>query len=129
MANEDFVIKKGELTRFSGFSRNIVIPDGVIKIGKLAFQLQGISSVVIPESVVEICDGAFNACEHLTSITTHCVGLSSFAPRHSVQARSALGLASVPFSHSKRKPKNKSFPFSAFRFPFFLYLCTKLELI
>ena len=48
------------------------------------------------------------------------------AARHSANkfALCARSAASVPFSHYKRKPKNKSFPFSAFRFPF---LCLSLR--
>ena len=47
-----------------------------------------------------------------------CAGFSSFAPRHSLQATSALGLSSVPFSTPSvnRKTKVFRFPLSVFRF-------------
>ncbi len=57
-----------------GFStpsiKSITIPEGVTKIGGLAFSVcQNLTSVSIPESVKEIEYGAFNHCSSLTNIS------------------------------------------------------------
>ena len=56
----------------------------------------------------------------------------AFLPCGSAKSASSLcsrSAASVPFSHCKRKPKNKSFPLSAFRFPFFTIFAKKKRLM
>lgn len=56
---------------------DIVIPDGVIKIGKEAFKDKtDIESVVLPESLEEIGDMAFSNCENITDIVLN-EGLNS----------------------------------------------------
>ena len=56
---------------------DIVIPDGVIKIGKEAFKDKtDIESVVLPESLEEIGDMAFSNCESITDIVLN-EGLNS----------------------------------------------------
>lgn len=48
---------------------NVIIPDGVIEIGKGAFYgCKNLKSIKIPDSVIEIGDGAFWGCENLTEI-------------------------------------------------------------
>ena len=54
---------------YSGYS-NVVVEDGVTRIGKYAFSgCSSLTSVTIPESVTEIGNWAFSNCSSLTSIT------------------------------------------------------------
>lgn len=48
---------------------NLIIPNGVTKIGKLAFVGFKIKSVKIPDSVTSIGYAAFSGCSELTSVT------------------------------------------------------------
>ena len=47
----------------------IVIPDGIVNIGKYAFSNQEITSLILPESVQSIGDWAFSDCELLPSVS------------------------------------------------------------
>lgn len=89
---QDFVIKKGVLTKYNGPGGDVVIPEGVKEIGNdafidcgglasvtipegvreigsYAFGESSIQSVTIPKSVRSIGHGAFSYCENLTSVT------------------------------------------------------------
>ena len=50
------------------FITSIVIPNGVMSIGKEAFYDSSLTSIVIPNSVMSIGEGAFSCCEFLASI-------------------------------------------------------------
>ena len=91
----DFVIRGGVLEKYNGASTEVVIPNGVIEIGQVAFAgCAGIRSVVIPNGVTRIgrpskeieifnssfygpeysteeddLNGAFAGCRNLVSIT------------------------------------------------------------
>lgn len=67
----DFEIdEEGTLTRYRGFDKNVVIPDGVKAIGEEAFENDTlIESVSIPNSVTYIGCEAFSDCTGLKSIT------------------------------------------------------------
>ena len=66
----DFVIENGVLKEFKGRQANVVIPDGVTKIGDYAFSCcSSLTSVTIPDSVTSIGNDAFFNCIGLTSIT------------------------------------------------------------
>ena len=66
---KDFVIRAGELIKYSGEKSDVVIPDSVTLIGKRVFKgCVGLRSVIIPDSVTTICEEAFKDCKGLTSI-------------------------------------------------------------
>ena len=68
--SNDFVItKRGILTKYKGPGGNVVIPEGVTKIGNMAFKgCTGLQSVAIPEGVRVINWRAFSGCTSLTSV-------------------------------------------------------------
>jgi hypothetical protein len=69
--NGDFEIEDGILVKYHGSSPDVVIPDGVTKIGKNAFRnCASLTSVDIPDSVTSIGYGAFYGCKSLISVTT-----------------------------------------------------------
>lgn len=66
----DFVIENGVLKRYKGRDEDVVIPEGVTKIGDDAFyNCISLESITIPDSVTSIGDSAFNGCTSLTSVT------------------------------------------------------------
>ncbi len=67
---KEFEIRNGVLKKYVGKGEDVVIPDGVTRIGDWAFEYNGsIMSATIPESVNSIGVCAFNDCENLTRIT------------------------------------------------------------
>jgi hypothetical protein len=67
---KDFYIKDGELLCYLGDSIDIVIPDGVQRIGDAAFiEHKNIKSVALPKTLTWIGQCAFAHCESLKSIT------------------------------------------------------------
>lgn len=85
-SNPDFEIRAGELVAYHGNAVDIIIPDGVKKIGgtdkpgargtRSCYTIQGafenctfLRSVTLPESVEEIGENAFRNCSSLTSIS------------------------------------------------------------
>lgn len=69
-SNQDFVIQNGILTQYNGPGGDVVIPEGVKKIGDWAFsRCKGLTSVIIPEGVMMIEDSAFFDCSGLTIVT------------------------------------------------------------
>ena len=69
-ASGDFVIdEEGTLTKYNGFDKNLVIPDGVKAIGDGVFEGYDIETVVIPEGVTSIEDEAFYKCDKLKSVS------------------------------------------------------------
>ena len=66
----DFIIKNSVLVEYRGTDTNIVIPEGVVKIGDEVFSgREDITGVVIPEGVTSIGKRAFYECLSLHNIT------------------------------------------------------------
>ena len=66
---EDFTVEKGTVLKYNGEMRDVVIPDGVTRIGHSAFHGKEIETVVIPEGVTEIGRHAFEKCRKLRKVT------------------------------------------------------------
>ena len=67
---KDFYIKDGELICYLGDSADIVIPDGVQRIGNGAFiENKNLRSVTLPKTLSWIGQSAFSKCDNLKSIT------------------------------------------------------------
>ena len=65
---KDFEIEDGVLKKYTGPGGDVVIPDGVTKIGIMAFYYRrDVNRVTIPKSVTRIEGGAFQACTCLYS--------------------------------------------------------------
>ena len=65
-----FQIENGVLKKYTGKDKDVVIPDGVTRIGNGAFEdCKSLTSVTIPDGVTKIDEYAFRGCENLTSIT------------------------------------------------------------
>lgn len=70
MASNDFIIESGVLKKYVGTGGDVVIPDGVTKIGAFAFDgCKDVTSVVISNSVTTIGKSAFSRCYGITSVT------------------------------------------------------------
>ena len=65
----EFVIHNNILEKYKGFEKNVVIPDGVLEIGREAFRLKSfIENVTVPDSVTIIDGYAFEGCRALENI-------------------------------------------------------------
>jgi hypothetical protein len=63
-------VHDGTVLKYTGEQKDLVIPDGVKKIGERAFEnCKSIVSLVIPEGVTDIGIGSFACCENLTAVT------------------------------------------------------------
>ena len=64
-----FVIEKGVLVAYTGNEKDVVIPEGVIKILAGVFQNNAyIRTLTLSSTVVEIEDGALSSCENLEEV-------------------------------------------------------------
>ena len=66
-----FVINdNGVLTKYTGEGGNVIVPDGVVAIGKKVFANNAdIKAVTIPESVTQVRASAFYGCDALAYVT------------------------------------------------------------
>ncbi len=63
-------MKNGELVKYTGTSRVARIPDGVVRVGRSAFdRLDSLKYVIIPASTELLGLGAFSGCSGLTTVT------------------------------------------------------------
>ena len=69
MSEKDFKIEGSVLVEYIGKAKEVIIPTGITRIGRIAFRSQqSIMRVVIPEGVVSIGKNAFAYCQQLTSV-------------------------------------------------------------
>lgn len=67
--SEFSITKSGVLKSYNGKDSSVVIPEGVKKIGSMAFYMNsGIKSVTIPGCVTEIGESAFSNCKALKKV-------------------------------------------------------------
>ena len=65
----DFFIHNGELIKYLGNDKNVVIPDGVVRIAPEAFkECESLVNIKIPDGVIGIGERAFCGCKSLTDI-------------------------------------------------------------
>ncbi|MGI6173880.1 MAG: leucine-rich repeat protein [Christensenellales bacterium] len=70
VAEDEFVIVGGVLTRYNGPGGNVRIPKGVTEIGESAFEDRiNLKTVTIPNGVTKIGKNAFKNCANLTRIS------------------------------------------------------------
>ena len=65
---KDFIIRDADLLDYVGVDTDVVIPDGVKRIGR-AFYKKNVTSVTMPGSVIMVCNAAFFECERLEKVT------------------------------------------------------------
>ena len=84
----DFVIENGVLKKYKGKEADVIVPDGVTRIGDWAFspgysKNEQLTSVSLPNGLREISKGAFSECRTLTTInlpdSLASIGESAFA--------------------------------------------------
>ena len=63
-----FTIENGVLLRYDGEEKEVIIPDGVTKIGHMAFFYKKIEKIFIPEGVTVIGEDAFRGCSELAGV-------------------------------------------------------------
>lgn len=69
---KEFVIKAGELVEYNGASVDVIVPEGVYKIGSAFREMKYLRSVTLPKSLREIGDYAFAGCANLERVvSTH----------------------------------------------------------
>ncbi len=66
--NKEFEIVGGVLKKYKGSATNVIIPNGVSKLGRSAFEGTMINKVVIPDSVAVIDERVFENCINLQEI-------------------------------------------------------------
>lgn len=66
--NNNFIIDNGNLIKYTGSEKKVIIPNNVEEINKNVFALQKIEEVVFSNSVTKIGDEAFYACKNLKKI-------------------------------------------------------------
>ncbi len=88
----DFWIVNGELKKYLGSNKKVVVPDGVVSIGKAFAENDNLQKVIVPRSVKKIGKQAFFKCVNLKEVElcdgleiidnmafTHCVRLTKIA--------------------------------------------------
>ena len=71
MSNQnDFEIVRGELVKYRGPGGDVVIPDSVTDIGRMAFEgCIGLRSVTLPAGLHSVGISAFRGCKNLSTVT------------------------------------------------------------
>ena len=137
-ASEDVDIQDGVLVKYKGPGGDVVIPDGVTRIGQNAFYYcQSLITVTIPSSVTIIEDDAFNLCTSLTKVTIPNsvteIGSAAFAKctsLTSVKIPSSVTAIGWSIFHSCSNLTNVTIPSSIAHIePYSFYKCSSLTSI
>ncbi len=67
-ADSEFTIKGTTLVKYNGKGGEVIVPDGIEKLEKEAFQFSAVTRVNLPETVKEIGSHCFYGCNSLTEI-------------------------------------------------------------
>ncbi|MBE6582174.1 MAG: leucine-rich repeat domain-containing protein [Ruminococcaceae bacterium] len=140
MESEDFVIENGVLIKYTGYDKEVAIPDCVTEIGEEAFCFCNLESVVIPgnvtkirysafegsnlksivieDGVVEIDARAFMECAHLVDITLPAsiksIGYKAFLVHFYVKGLDERRIISAPKnSYAEQYAKDHGIRFNA----------------
>ena len=65
---KDFIIENGVLIKYTGNEENVVIPLGVVKVDKFAFEDSNVAEIILPSTVETISDVAFNETPNLQKL-------------------------------------------------------------
>ncbi len=65
---KEFQIEGGVLTKYNGASIDVVLPEGILKIGKNVFSGTMIRSLAMSDDIMEIDENAFANCKNLCDI-------------------------------------------------------------
>jgi len=103
---EDFEIRGGVLVKYHGNAEEVVIPDGVVEIGKGAFHdCAVLRRVILPEGIERIGESAFMNCRRLEA-TSLPDGLTEICDE---AFRNCASLADIRFSSSVQKIGRSAF--------------------
>lgn len=102
----DLVIENGALIRYTGSAEDVVVPEGVQRVGDGAFDgCRGLTSITLPEGLQSIGNRAFCECGGLTSIALpeglQSIGDSAFY--------GCMRLTSITLPKSLRSIRNSAF--------------------
>ena len=91
LQSDEFNINNGVLIEYKGKKENVVIPEGVVEIGRDAFMWCGsLVKIEIPAGVTKIGDGAFTFCGALKSVkipqSVTAIGLHPFYACNSLES-------------------------------------------
>ena len=64
----NMIISNGVLKHYSGEDTEVVVPEGVVTIGTMAFYASNVTKVTLPSTVKYIDGSAFGECYNLESI-------------------------------------------------------------
>lgn len=112
LVGQESIIENGILKRYIGFSKDVVIPEGVTSIGNKAFYRSiSLTSIVIPGSVTSIGDMLFSSIRtpmdiYIPSSVT-CIGSIAFSGCHNLTIHAPAG------SYAEQYAKEHNIPFVA----------------
>ena len=86
----DFIIKNGELRKYNGKEKNVIIPSGITRICGAFMGNDRLESVIIPQGVTDIGMSAFRDCRNLKAVTipnsVNYIGLWAFTNCEKLQS-------------------------------------------
>ena len=99
--------ENGVLTEYTGSAVDVVIPEGVVTIGRSVFRRSEIQTVSFPSTLTTVEDSAFYGCDSISSIylpdSVTNLGYAAFGSMdnlESIRIPASLEKTSSPFDHS-----------------------------